>query len=228
MPDSTIIKCWKYESHFIGACNNHWQGCLCVYYTTDLSRSCWLNVLHQPLMKALPVLGLQPVHCRRLLQPTWICKARWVEEEQGTLFSNKQWLTHCYECMKPAHLSRFMLLWMTTLTDLCYNCWIRIQYHFPRTWLKNIVKMILSNTLFHHWNSAHFTGTYFNPHLKFGLALLQTEDTACCNHDSWWFVCVYAKWKLVSLTPKLLCLPLHDLELYFFSHNNYGLGGCGC
>lgn len=97
---------------------------------------------------------------------SWSCKARWVEKEWRTLFSNRQWLTHCQKCTKPAHLSRFMLIWTTVLTNLCYSCWS--MYHLLRTWLRNVTKKILSNTLFHHWNSAHFTGTYFNLHLNFG------------------------------------------------------------
>lgn len=45
---------------------------------------------------------------------------------------------------------------------------LQLMYHLLRTWLRNITKMILSNTFVHHRNSAHFTGTYFNLHLNFG------------------------------------------------------------
>jgi len=124
---------------------------------------------------------------------TWICKARWDEKEQGTLASSKQWLTHCWSARCWLTSQGFMLLWKTTVTDPRYNCWICIQSHVLRTSLNNSVKMVLSNTLFHHWNSAHFTGTYFNSHFQFGLALLQMEDTGCCNDDSRWVLWVYVQ-----------------------------------
>lgn len=48
--------------------------------------------------EGLPTLGPQPAHCRRMLQPTWICQIRWDKEEERALLSDMQKLKHCYQC----------------------------------------------------------------------------------------------------------------------------------